>query len=117
MKYKVIKQFLGGSKVGTVLEEQGQNANFLTDGAYVYSGVEIQLLLDGGYLEEHTGKWTPKEHEVYWYILGTGRVGDTVNTDGEWDKKTITFGNCYPTEEAATEARDAIAAFVKARQV
>jgi hypothetical protein len=105
MKYKVIKPFLGGSEVGTVLEVNSDN--LWRNMAYTTgdcSPIELQLLLDSGYIEEVDGKWVPKEREKVWFISVQGIPYEACwGTD---DVRMLT--GCYPTESDALKARDAI---------
>lgn len=61
-KYIVKKKFLGGPEAGTVLEkiQIRHRIDFLTDKVSDVNPIEMQFLLDSGYIAEEEGKWGPE---------------------------------------------------------
>ena len=51
-------------------------------------------------------RWVPKVGERYWYLDSCGEPSSEVCDNDEVDKARIARGNCYPTEQAAIEARE-----------
>ena len=57
-------------------------------------------------------KWKPKNGETYYFISALGeRQGATFYDNNNFDKKMLTFGNCYRTPEDSEKRRQHYLAF------
>lgn len=115
MQYKVIRKFLGGPELGTVLETTDRGELHIREATqadrYIVPS-SMQLLLDGGYIEEVEGKWKPGVGHGYSYIDEFGRIKACVRSDVNDDRR-IEFGNYFETPNKALKVRDAIKELLK----
>lgn len=61
-----------------------------------------------GFLDEVGGKWKPKMNEIYHFVENDGSIVTDDYTCFSIEKNRLDFGNCFPNEAKATEARDKI---------
>lgn len=57
-------------------------------------------------MPDEKGKWVPKFDDQYYFIDSGGCIEAFTNTEHEKDIGHIARGNCYPTEQAAIEAKE-----------
>lgn len=59
-------------------------------------------------ITEQKERWKPAPLEIYYYINDRIKIAASTDDNHPFDNKRIEAGNCFPTEEAATKAAQAI---------
>ena len=57
-------------------------------------------------------RWKPKRGDIYWVIDYEGDPADSRWDEDDLDTDRHSFGNCFPTKEAAEAARDKVKALL-----
>jgi hypothetical protein len=57
-------------------------------------------------MPDEVKKCVPKIGNMYWFVRGTGSIDYAKNCADDYDRARIARGNCYPTEQAAIDARE-----------
>lgn len=116
MKLKdIYEEFLNGKKIRRKSWKEGSwiNINNIT-----VLGKESLIAEDWEIVEEKEEKiwWEPKIKENYYLINGTGRIGCYSYDDDDTDKRFLSLGNCFQTEEQAKFMAEKLKVIAKIRK-